>query len=315
MNRKIDTSPEQKGHDSFGYFAVILKEKTDKTGELFLFDENRNRYNLDRVCLVSKGNFSGGQGGVEFPRPYKVLTDGTVIEQGAKVLISFPTGRYNPVVIGCVNPLGFQNKSAPELQLNLGRFDRESKSKNTPAYQYKESIDDRGNITESVSQGNISKDATNIYFGAKENIILEGQEKADLLGDIIDIGGNQNRPIPGEDKNNRKGSAVYLYAEEVVLGHSNARGAKMNVDTKTESLTKPTYQNSVLGVTLQAILEILVDEIIDAKYTGSGVIKMIPTSQALLRRNVKQRLSKILSKVVFLLAKPDQVEGNGGNPS
>lgn len=314
MKRKLDISPEQGGKDTIGYFAIVLEKETDSSGSIYLFDENRNRYNFDRVCLLSKGNYSGSQGEVELPKPYKVLIDGTIVEQGAKVLISFPNGRYNPVVMGCLNPLGFQNKSTPELQINLARLDKEAKVKNTFQYQYKKSIDSSGNITESVHSGNISKNATgSIHFGAKQNIILEGSEKADLLGDIIDIGGNQDRPVPKGDETNRKGSAIYLYADEVVLGHSNERGKKMKVDKIDAALNKPVFQNAVMGVTLQTILDIFVDEVINAKYTGSGIIKMIPTSQMQLKVNVKRRLKKILSEVVFLLAKPDQTESSDGS--
>lgn len=312
MKRKIDISPEQGGKDTIGYFAIILEKETDSSGSIYLFDENRNRYNFDRVCLLSKGNYSAGQGEVELPKPYKVLIDGTIVEQGAKVLISFPNGRYNPVVMGCLNPLGFQNKSTPELQINLSRLDREAKVKNTSRYQYRKSIDERGNVTETIDNGTISKKATHIGLTAKQNIVLEGKEQASLLSKVVDIGGNYNRPSESTDGNANKADAVYLYSKKIVLGHSAVRGADIKVD-KPDTVAKPVLQNSVMGITLKAILDTFVSEVINAKYTGSGIIKMIPTSQATLRANVKRRLDKILSKVVFVMYDPEQVEITEGS--
>lgn len=311
MKRVIDESPDKGTTDTLGYFGIVLENETDNTGEVFLFDENRNKYNLDRVCLLSR-DYSGAAGEVNIPKMYKILSNGKIIEQGAKVLISFPNGRYNPVVIGCINPLGFQNKATSELQINLNRLNSEVKIKNTPEFQYRSSISESGEVSESINNGSITKSATGkkatIHFKAEKNMVLEGEKINDVLGEIVSVGGNYKRPTDDEDNNKNKAESVYLYSKEVIIGHANGRGKKIKVD-EDGIIDEPILQPLVMGVTMEALTDLLVTILSEAKYTGSGVITMMPTSVLELKKRIRERLYLIKSKVGFILYDPEQVKG------
>lgn len=315
MKRHLDTSPDKNTADSIGYFAIILKEKTDTKGQVYLFDENRNTYNLDRVSILSK-DYSGTSGEMSLPKMFKILTDGTIIEQGAKVLISFPNGKYNPVVIGCLNPLGFQNKAASQLQVNLDRIDREVKVKNTSNFRYEKSIDEFGNVSEVIVDGTISKSVSGsraaIHFKSSNIAIVEGQENLDLLGKTLDVGGNHQRITKEQTKNENKADNIYLYSKKVVIGHSDKRGEAIEEDPKN-TIDRPVMQPLVMGTTLESLFNLLIDILADAKYTGSGIIKMIPTSVLDLKVRIKKKMPLIKSKVGFILYDPEQVEGQGGS--
>lgn len=293
-----------------GQFESIEK---DDYKEMFLYDNNRNAYPLHTVTVLS-AQFSRSEGEIDFPKPFRVKPDGTIIETGAKVLIIFPMGKTNPVVLGCLNRLGSQNQNAPGLQLGIDNLRRKKKKTINDESAYGKVQDGEG-IQQTLVDSSYSVDVVGGNIGMRSDTVstLEGKQYTNLLGKTVEIGGNTERitDYPTDNIKN-KADVINLYGKKIILGHSNTRGADIKVD-KPDTIAKPVLQNSVMGITLKAILDAFVSEVINAKYTGSGIIKMIPTSQATLRVNVKRKLDKILSKVVFVMYDPEQVESQDGS--
>ncbi len=293
-----------------GQFESIEK---DDYKEMFLYDNNRNAYPLHTVTVLS-AQFSRAEGEIDFPKPFRVKPDGTIIESGAKVLIIFPMGKSNPVVLGCLNRLGSQNQNVPGLQLGIDTL-RQKKKRTINDDSGYEKIQDEEGIQQTITNGGYSVDVVGGNIGLRSDTVatLEGKQITNILGETVEIGGNANRITEyPQDNVKNKADVINLYGKKIILGHSNTRGADIKVD-KPDTVAKPVLQNSVMGITLKAILDAFVSEVINAKYTGSGIIKMIPTSQATLRANVKRRLDKILSKVVFVMYDPEQVESTEGS--
>jgi len=68
-------------------------------------------------------------------------------------------------------------------------------------------------------------------------------------------------------------------------------------------------QKAVMGITLKVLLDKLIDLLTNAMYMGNGVmVKMSITDKTRIERQVKEKLPLILSEVVTLMCKGDQVE-------
>jgi len=93
------------------------------------------------------------------------------------------------------------------------------------------------------------------------------------------------------------------------LGHSNNRTKDpIQLDIATQ-VDNPKLQNSVMGITIKRLLEILIDLLLSAQYMGNGVVVKIsePDKQRIITQ-VKNKLPKILSNVVYLLKEPNQMQ-------
>lgn len=307
MKRKLDDNTGLWLKDAVeGQFEVVEK---DDYSEMFLCDNKRNFYKLHTVTILSS-QFSRYEGEIDFPKPFRVKPDGTIIETGAKVLIIFPMGKTKPVVLGCLNRLGSQNKNVPGLQIGADNLRRKKKRSINDDSSY-ERIQDEDGVRQSISDGSYSVNVTggNASLQADATATIEGKQIASLLGDIVEIGGNLSRlkTVP-DDNHKNKATSIRLYGKEVVIGHSNDTGRKIKVD-RDKTIDKPILQNMVMGVTLEALLDLFVEILETAKYTGSGVYTMMPSSILELKKRVRERLPKIKSKIGFILYKPEQVKG------
>jgi len=292
-----------------GQFQII--EKGDYK-ETVLADNERNIYPMHTVSVLTS-QFSRHEGSIDFPKPFRVKPDGTILETGAKVLIIFPMGKSNPVVLGCLNRLGSQNENSPGLQIDADNLNRKKRITANDDYSY-ESIEDIDGVQKQLTGGSYSVGVTggNASMRADTNTTIEGKTELALLGKTVEIGGNLERPVePPDDLHKNKAEEIFLYGKKIILGHSNARGEEIKEDKKG-TIKNPVLQPTVMGTALEALLEILVDELINAKYTGSGIIKMIPTSAIILRQKVRSRLNKIKSKTTFVLYDPKQVQEDKG---
>jgi len=310
LNLKTDNQPYLNQDSAIGQFVFAYKGKNKEKCDIYLMDNERNRYPLDEVSIIS-ANFTQTSGEFVFPKPFRISDEGEIYETGAKLLIAFPFGRRHPVVVGCVNSLAANNSAAGNLRLtkDVSYLDREVKEESTDDYHYNHTRDKLG-LRESMTGINKHTSITDGDYSMKaENANIEGVITAGLLGRKIEVGGNGNKvEETPKDYFANKADETNIYSKKICLGHSNDRGEKIEIDTEKKYL-EPKMQKAVMGITLKVLLDKLIDLLTNAMYMGNGVmVKMSITDKTKIERKVKEKLPLILSEVVTLMCKGDQVE-------
>lgn len=287
---------------------IFVKDNESENGVLILKDDQQNLYELNTVSLRTD-EFSDDAGSINLPKPFVTDKTGEIIEAGAKVLIAFPRGKKNPVVMGCLNSLGGQYMNTYDLRIDLNNM-RDCSRYRQIGNTYIKSVESSSGYSMYITEGGYNISAgRNVVLSSEESVILTGMKNLNAGGKTVNIKGNSS--IEKEDKKqqrlNDKADDINIYGKKVSIGHSNDIGAVYEVDKESDYL-KPRYQNIVMGITLKVLFDKLIDELTNAIWVGSGTVRMSPTSKMQLKIKVKQNTQKILSKVGFVLYDSNQVE-------
>jgi len=282
--------------------------------EIYLMDANQNLYNLEDVSIgVDKA--TPNDGSVHIPDPLIIRKDGSVIQEGAKVLIMFPQGRRNPVVICSLFSLGSQQFQANNMRVHKSTLKREVAVRAGQTWRAEKIDDHNGDHLETYHNCSynigVSGEKASASIKSDDYCLTEGKKTHDVLGETVEIGGNNIPVKDGQalDFLKNKANEVNVFAKKVFLGHSNNRTKDpIQLDIATQ-VDNPKLQNSVMGITIKRLLEILIDLLLSAQYMGNGVVVKIsePDKQRIITQ-VKNKLPKILSNVVYLLKEPNQMQ-------
>lgn len=309
-------------HTGYLYKANYVQEgegqgkgETDKsdTIQIKLMDANQNFYNWEDVTLQTP-DFNGDEGVMRIPKPYVMKANGEIIERGAKVMITFPFGRKKPIVTGALLELGTQRFHSPDLRVAKERLGEEKYVKEFKDGRFEYKIDAEGNVSYFLDNGAFrivaGGDKAAIVFHSGETATIEGEMQMNVLGDIVEVGGNQNRLAQGETFLVNKASEVNVYSKKINLGHSQKRGKVLPVDpVSNASIDNPKFQNAVMGVTLEKLLDNFLQMFFDCKFIGNGVVTALSVpDKTAITNAIKNKLPKIKSEVVYLLKRADITE-------
>ena len=309
MNTHKDSRPELKGTKAIGFFGITEEEGNKQI--LYLYDELRNQYSMDRVSILTQ-NYSADNADVNIPDPYFISKNGEIIKTGAKVLIDFPFDRQNAVVTGCIMPLGQQDNVRQEIRATKDNMQRRTTLQSAGDTKYYYSFDE-GGVLQSISKGSFSFYSDNaITLIAEKFAQIIGKERLEALSQNVEIGGNHSKV---ESSLDNKADIVNVLTKKFVVGHSDERIAEITPDAiEDNALNDPRLQAMLMGSATARLLEIFIEELFKAVYIGAGSpVRMSATSQAAIIQKVKSKIPQILSEVGFVLKKADILKDRNAN--
>jgi hypothetical protein len=291
------------------FAKIIFVQEDEQITNMYVLDEYKKRYLLEHCCIISE-QYAEDQYSVRFPKPYIIDNSGKILQEGATIIIQFPEGRNTPIIIGCVNQLLLQEEVSSKVAITkLNLFADITYKKNSNGFEIYSISDEKGDQVNLV-KGDFIRNVINgnMIFTTNKNATFEGKELLNLLGNEVEIGGNNDFAKETADNEKNKAENTNIYAKKICLGHSNKRGKEILIDEDNKYLT-PKLQNAVMGVTLKKLLEILIDDLVAATWIGSGIVARLSFNDGeKIKADVKNKLDLILSDVVSLLYKSNEVE-------
>jgi hypothetical protein len=288
---------------------VFVKVKDSEEGVLILKDDQQNIYELSSVSLRTD-EYSSDAGNVSFPKPFITDRTGGVIESGAKLLIAFPRGRKNPVIMGCINSLGGQYLANNDLRIDVNNL-REQTTYRRIGNTYIKNVESEEGISRTITGGGyVVSSEKNIVLNSQYDINLKGDREVNLSGAVVNIKGSskEDREDVAKLRMKNKADEINLVGKRVTIGHSDELITKYEMDEDTRYLD-PRLQPVIMGTTLKKLLEVFVDTLCDQGiWIGSGTVRMSPTTARLIKEVFRSKLDKTLSKVGRILYDPEQVQ-------
>lgn len=311
FNFKPDSSLGEDYSITMGTIIIVHNDNNSK--EIYLLDENCKRYPIDD-CYILTDNSSPDNSKMNIPKPYEIRSNGEIINIGSRVLIAFAKGKIMPIILGSLNSLAMQSLGRNETRITLRELENTS--------QYKKFTNGNKRVTrldenfDSVIYEGINYKRRIIkasaYFGSSNYLTVEGEKQLNLFGDDIELANTQPYQVDKtqtEEEIKKKAKNVNIYAEKICLGHSNKLGNTIPLDVTDNDYLNPMLQKSVMGQTLQKLLDLLIEYLLNAQYMGNGVVvTMSVVDKNKIKTKVKQKLPLILSEVVTLLAKAEQTK-------
>lgn len=273
----------------------ILRDNT-----LLLHSDDGRSFPYSRVSFLSE-QYAPNNMSVSFPKPYK-MEGKEIVEEGAKVLIVFPQGIENPVVVGCLNSLGGQRFTDAGFRVTEQLIENFKSYKKTSDYTIEVTHNKNGYsiVLDSSYLIKVIGDTASISIYSENNTTVTGRKNLNLLGDNVEVGGNDERQY---DKTPAKKRAkrVCVNAGEVYLGTSPERIPDLKLDASTE-INNPKLQPTVLAYVNVELIRTIIQIVQDATYMGNGVVCQMSIDDKLdLETKVLNKLDKMISEVVFIL--------------
>lgn len=288
---------------------VFVKKEDSEEGVMILKDDQQNIYEISSVSMRTD-EYSSDAGNVSFPKPFVTDQTGGVIESGAKLLIAFPRGRKNPVIMGCINSLGGQYLANNDLRIDSNNL-REHTVYRKIGDTYIKRVENEDGISTSIGNGGYVISANgSVILNSDYDVNLKGEREANLGAVIVNIKGTgaDNKDDIIKSRMNQKADKISLLGKEITIGHSDELITEYEMDEDTRYLD-PRLQPLIMGTTMKKLLEIFVDTLCDQGiWIGSGTVRMSPTTATLIKNVFRSKLEKTLSKVGRILYDPEQVE-------
>ncbi len=289
---------------------LILEEGATIKRQLWLMDDERNLYPIETVSGLTP-QYSADKYDIDIPEPWIIDEDFNVIKQGAKVLITFPAGRENPVVMGCLQTFGGQVNYPLGSRVGIGALSVKKSSRSIGKCTFEKFEDESGRKENIINGGySLNVDKGSIYQGTDKTHTIEGEELLNLMGDYIDIGGKSRQDYEDEDVLKNKAKEMYLNSKKIFLGFSNLRilqDKQIKIDD-TDEIDDPKLQPLVMAYVLVTLLEDLIDKLLAARYIGpNGVSRMVDTDKKVIELEVKNKLPNMISEITYLLKNPEIV--------
>jgi hypothetical protein len=277
---------------------------------LWLMDDERNLYPIETVSGLTPQH-SADKYDIDIPDPWIIDEDFNVIKQGAKVLITFPAGRENPVVMGCLQTFGGQVNYPLGSRVGIEALSVKKSSRAIGKCTFEKFEDESGRKENIINGGySLNVDKGSIYQGTDRTHTIEGEELLNLMSDYIDFGGKPREDYEDEDVLKNKAKEAYLNAKKIFLGFSNLRilqDKQIKIDD-TDEIDDPKLQPLAMAYVLVTLLEDLIDKLLAARYIGpNGVSRMVDTDKIAIRLEVKNKLPNMISEITYLLKNPEIV--------
>lgn len=274
--------------------------KSGKAGyDIQLIDEYRNFYNISRVSFINE-EFSGTEGVTNFPKPWVITEDGKVLQEGAKLCICFPSGRDNPVVMGCL-----RSAVGQEIQSNLRYNPNDLSQKITDVKRGEcrlQIVEDDTGVHILVEKGGYVISAENSIGLISDSISIMSEDGIDLSGKYIQIGGTTGKS-EAEDQFRNKSKEVGVYADKVILGYTNIKGQHEPLEEDEEGeIEDPKLQPTIMGTSWKYLMEKLADILKNMIIiTPQGPGRLSDQDVMRITQEFEGKLDKPISSVAFIV--------------
>jgi hypothetical protein len=299
---------------------------------IMLLDDNGVAYTEEQISF-QWSNFTGTDGTKRLPKIWEFDDNGSVITEGAKLVIGFINNDYQkPIITGCLENLAAQNTFQPAAGTNLEVSNREIDNNHNENFRVTRTVSPDGDMI--IELENLNDKPIRYYLnvkGSKSDIYINSEGNTYIGNDYNHIQFDKDKIFIGSKDLAGKAKEVGINAERVILGNSTFYNPKLggqqnagidflnNPDTlisefpatlaptfpEEGSLHKVQHQWAVMGETLVYLLKRMIDIWKGAMYQGDSICWVSEDDQRTMERDVYNKLPLILSSCVSLINRPE----------
>jgi hypothetical protein len=299
----------------------------------YLLDDMNTMHPLTKVN-INWQNFTSSDGVKRFPRFYEKDENGNIIKEGATLTIAFLNNDLEkPVIMGCLESLGGQNRYELNMNSDFDFANREEDSNLNEDFEIRRNVSETGSVTIAMKAKSKVKTTYRLSF---ENFGELPEMIIDTNGDLFLCNGEnsiqliKDRIFIGSGDYKGKAKEIGLNGERIIIGNSTflkptvSNTDKLFIDKggnnqelsasspvsqfNAEQLNNPKHQWGVNGHALVRALVEFFDLWAATKYQSGNTICQVSIEDKNKMQELRNKLPKLLNKVASFYNIPIEQE-------